>query len=156
MSGWAARIAKLLAASTLAAVVEHAAAAPGEPKAVDGITVFLGVVPSEMIRGHPAQHDETAMHGGIPAGKGFHHVLVFLVDSRLSYHPEDMEVRARVRPLGLAPEQKKLEPMHIGGTVSFGNYFAMPGTNPFDITIEMRRPGEKDWHRVDFEYRHPR
>jgi hypothetical protein len=156
MSGWAARIAKLLAASTLAAVVGHAAAAPGEPKVVDGITVYLGVVPSEMIRGHPAQHEETTMHGGIPAGKGFHHVLVFLVDSRPQYDVKDMEVRARVQPLGLAPEQKKLEPMHIGGTVSFGNYFAMPGTNPFDIPIEMRRPGEKDWHRVDFEYRHPR
>jgi hypothetical protein len=156
MSGRAASIARLILASTLAALAGYAVAAPGDPKVVDGITVYLGVLPTEMIRDHPAQHDETTMHGGIPSGTRFHHVVVFLVDSRPSPHPEGMEVRAKVQPLGLAGEEKKLEPMHIGGTVSFGNYFSMPGGNPFNIAVEVRRPGERSWHRVDFEYRHPR
>ena len=123
---------------------------------MDGITVYLGVLPSQMIQGHPAQHDESTMHGGIPSGTRYHHVVVFLVDSRPSHHPEDMEVRATVQFLGLAPEGKRLEPMRIGSTISFGNYFSMAGANSYNIAIELRRPGEQSWHRVDFEYRHPR
>ena len=152
-SGW---VARLLLASTLAAVAGQATAGPGDPKVVDGITVYLGMLPSEMIRGHPDQHEESTMHGGIPSGIRYHHVVVFLIDSRPPRQLEDMEVRAKVQPLGLAPEEKKLEPMHIGSTISFGNYFSMPGGNPYNITIALRRPGEQSWHRVNFEYRHPR
>lgn len=131
------------------------AAAPGDPKIVDGIAVYLGVVPSELIRGYSTGSEETTMHGGVPLGSSSHHVMIFFVDGR-PHHSEHMEVRASVRSLGLAPQAKSLEPMHMGSTDTYGNYFAMAGGNPFGIAIELRRPGERNWHRVDFEYRHPR
>lgn len=143
-------------AAALGIPIASVCAAPGDPKTVDGITVYLGVVPAEMIVGHPGEHAESRMHGGIPSGRRFHHIVVYLIDPRRPHHPELMDVRAKVHPPGLAPEQRKLEPMHIGNTISFGNYFFMPGSDPFRITIEMKRPGEAAWHGVDFEYRHPR
>lgn len=149
------RITTVLCAVAIAVWASCAAAAPGDPKVVDGITVYLGVVPTELIRGYSAGHEETTMHGGVPSGSGFHHVVVFFVDTR-PHHSENMQVRATVRPLGLAPEVKVLQPMRVGSTDTYGNYFSMPGGNPFGIAVELRRPGERNWHRVDFEYRHPR
>lgn len=144
----------VLCAAAIAVWASCAAAAPRDPKVVDGITVYLGVVPTELIRRYSAKREETRMHVGVPSGSGFHHVVVHFVDSR-PHHSESKEVRATVRPLGLAPEVRTLEPMRVGSADTYGNYFSMPGGNPFEIAIGLRRPGERNWHRVEIEYRRP-
>ena len=59
-----------LAAPAVAGVVDGA-------RTVDGLTVYLGVVPAAVTRAHPPGHTERTMHGGI-AKPGMHdvHLLV--------------------------------------------------------------------------------
>jgi hypothetical protein len=42
---------------------------------VDGLSVYFGVRPAEMIRGHLKEHPESQMHGGIPEDYR-HHITV--------------------------------------------------------------------------------
>lgn len=47
---------------------------------VNGIDVFYGVIPAEIISRHPTRHVETKMHGGVPRGSGQHHLIVSIFD----------------------------------------------------------------------------
>ena len=132
------------------------AADKSQPKVVDGIAIYLGVLPSEMIQGHPKGHPEAEMHGGIPAGEHRYHVLIALFDSSSGKRITDAEVTARVSELGLAGPQKKLEPMLIAGTITYGNYFSLPGWGPYRIQARIHRPGSSQVIETEFEYQHSR
>jgi hypothetical protein len=88
-----------------------------------GIAVYLGVVPAAMIRGHPADHPERAMHGGIPRGRDSHHVTVALFDAQSGRRIETAAVQAYVALRGSRGTTRQLETMRIADTVTFGNYF---------------------------------
>ena len=62
-------IAKGCAAAALVVLPVFAApgAETGQVARVNGMDVFYGVIPAEIIRGHPAGHTERKMHGGAPA-----------------------------------------------------------------------------------------
>ena len=60
-----ARAALMLCTSLLGAV-----AIGQDSKVADGVTIYLGVVPAEVVLGHPAEHPEGGMHKGGPAGPG--------------------------------------------------------------------------------------
>ena len=36
---------------------------------------------------------------------------------------------------------KALEPATINNSVSYGNYFQMPGKDPYTVTLQIRKPG---------------
>lgn len=120
-------------------------------KRVDGMTVFLGVVPAELIAGNPA---EAAAHGGLPKGGSYHHVLIAIFDGKTGERITDAEVSARVEDVGRsASAEKKLDAMLIGRSVTFGNFFFMPGRDPYSIHVKI------DHHHhaiseVTFHYRH--
>lgn len=128
---------------------------PGDSGRVDGVTVYLGVLPSEMIRGHPVGHPEASMHGGPSGRRGEHHVLISLFDAE-GTRLENMEAQARVGEIGLSAVKKPLEPMHIAGTVTYGNFFSMPKPGPYSIELDWRVKGEKKWSHAVFIYRHPK
>lgn len=48
---------------------------------VDGIAVYFGVLPAEMIRGHPKAHPESQMHGGIPIDRRYHLTVAIFDDT---------------------------------------------------------------------------
>lgn len=145
-----------LAVVLLLAGAAVAAATPAtQPLTVDGIKIYVGVLPAAMISGHPPEHPETAMHGGSPGGKHQFHILVALFDAASGARIAGAQVRARVAELGLAGTERALEPMVIAGTESYGGYFRLDGDNPLRIALEIRRPGEKRVTRAEFEYRHP-
>ena len=48
---------------------------------VDGHTVYLGVVPAEIIRGHEPGHSERQMHGGLPYRRGQQHIMVVIFET---------------------------------------------------------------------------
>ena len=125
-------------------------------RVVDGVAIYLGVLPSEMVRGHPKAHPEGAMHGSVPASERYHHIIVALFNNQSGDRITDVEVKARVEELGhLSPSEKQLEPMTIADTVTYGNYFKLPGKGPYQITVEIRRPGSSRVIEARFEYRHP-
>lgn len=125
-------------------------------KVVNGVAIYLGVLPSEMILGHPHSHTEAEMHGGVPAGEHRYHVTVVLFDAATGKRITGAQVKARVSELGLSATEKKLEPMLIAGTISYGNYFTMSGTGIYRIQVQIRRPGVAQAIEAEFEYQHAR
>lgn len=115
---------------------------------VDGIEVYLGVVPSAIIQDHPE------MHGNKAQKKHRYHVLVALFDSNTGERIIDAKVKASVMVLGLTGATRGLEPMH-GEPVSYGNYFTMPQPGQYRIGLEIRLPGIKGLTKVNFVYRRP-
>ena len=125
-----------------------------DSKTVGNILIYMGLLPAEMIRGHPQQHPEVSMHGGLQSGSGQYHVLIALFDSKTGSRIENADVSARVSEIGLAGDEKKLEPMQIAGTVTYGNYFRMAGRGPFKIALTIHVPGQPQEIRTTFEHRH--
>jgi hypothetical protein len=131
------------------------AAETGQVVRVNGIDVFYGVIPAEILSGHPADHAERKMHGGVPRGSGQHHLIVSLFDVKTGRRIENARVSARIGELGLTPQSKTLEPMQFAGTVTYGNFFTMTSPGPYRIEIDLRPHGGAPAQAV-FEYRHPR
>jgi len=124
-------------------------------KTAGNLAVYLGVLPAEMVQGHSPEHPEGKMHGGVPSAKRQHHVVVAIFDTKDGSRIANAEVSARVEEIGLAPITRKLEPMIIANTTSFGNYFLMSSPGPYRIEIEIRRPNAPA-AKVTFHYSHPR
>lgn len=114
----------------------------------------LGVLPSEMIRGHPVTHTESAMHADKPARKGEFHVTIALFDASTGARITGADVRARVAEIGLAGVEKRLQPMEIADTETYGNYFRMSGNGPFRISLSIDIPGRPGEIKAEFEHRH--
>lgn len=106
---------------------------------VDGVVVYFGVIPAEMIRGHVKSHPESQMHGGIPTNRSYH-LTVAIFDEKSGERLTDVEVIARVIGKSESGSRKVLEPMIIAGSRSYGNYFRMPGDGPYRIELEIRNP----------------
>lgn len=126
-------------------------------KVVHGVSIYLGVFPAEMILGQPRPRAEAEMHGGVPAGEHRYHVTVALFDNATGKRITGAQVKANVSEVGLSGVQKKLEPMLIAGSVSYGNYFNMPTTsNPYRIQVRIELPGVADVIEAQFDYQHAR
>lgn len=132
------------------------AAATGQVARVNGIDVFYGVIPAEILRGHPADHAERKMHGGVPRGSGQHHLIVSLFDIKTGQRVDSAQVSARIGEPGLTPQEKNLEPMQFAGTATYGNFFAMTRPGPYRIEVDVRRHGDSKPAQAVFTYRHPR
>lgn len=125
-----------------------------DSQTVGNVVIYLGLLPAQMIRGHPAQHTETSMHGGKPASRGEYHVLIALFDASSGSRITNADVRARVSEIGLAGVEKKLEAMEIAGTETYGTYFPMTGNGPFRIAVVIHIPGRAEEIKALFEHRH--
>ena len=130
----------VLAALTVAIAAPATAADEDRERTVGDLRVVLGVIPAALLTDHPEQHDEATMHGGLPAGRGYYHVLVALFDRRTGQRITEADVHASVGELGFNPALRDLKPMNAGGVVTFGNFFAMPDTGPYQITVTVRTP----------------
>jgi hypothetical protein len=58
------------------------AADSAQPLRAGGLEFFYGVIPAEILLGHPGSHEERKMHGGVPSGPGQHHLIVSVFDSK--------------------------------------------------------------------------
>jgi hypothetical protein len=144
-------VAALLCAS-LAATAAVAQGGTGS-KTVAGLTVYVGVVPAAIIEGDSKEHAEEA-HGDVPRGEHAYHVMAAVFDAESRARIENAEIDARVTPLGLAPVTRRLEPMSIAGTVTYGNYFTMRGDGPYQIGFVVTVPGRREPVTVEFSYEH--
>jgi cytochrome c5 len=127
----------------------------GLHKVIAGTSIDLGIVAAESIRAaHPQPDAESTMHGGIPSAKGYYHVNVSLRDAATNAEIKDAEVQASVANPLTGSETKKLEPMAIRDTLSYGNYFRMPAKDPYSITVQVRRPGVAQEVEAKFAFRH--
>jgi hypothetical protein len=150
--GWTARAYAVLVVLWLTNGVAHAAHNPDQPIRLDGMELFFGVVPAEILRGHPREHAEQTMHGGVPRGEGVRHLVISLFDTKTRRRITDATVAGRVTGVGMATQNQKLETMSFGGSESYGSYFAMPNEGPYEIVVEVHRPGDSKPATVRFQY----
>jgi hypothetical protein len=117
---------------------------------VGPMSVYLGVLPSELI----SLTLKEGEHGGVPRGRGWHHVLIALFDNKSGQRITDAEATARVEDVArIQSSEKRLEPMLIAGTVTLGNYFSMPSRDPYSIHVKIDAHGYGKFE-VTFQYRH--
>jgi cytochrome c5 len=127
----------------------------GRHKVVAGTVIDLGIVSAETLRAqHPKPDEESRMHGGIPAGSGYYHVNISLRDAATNAEIKDAEVEVRVDSPVSGGETRKLEPIAIRNTLTYGNYFQMPGRNPYTIVVHVSRPGVPQLIEAKFDFRH--
>jgi cytochrome c5 len=124
-------------------------------KIIDETEIFLGVVAAESMRAQFAKGSrESSMHGGIPGGKGHYHVNISLFDSKTRGVISDAQVEASAADPVMGVVTKKLELVTLNNIKSYGNYFRMPGKDPYTITVKIRRPGTSRTIEARFNFRH--
>lgn len=79
---WARIPATLILLGLMFSMARAAGLNPDQPIQMDGMELFFGFVPAEILRGHPKDHEEQSMHGDIPRGKGTHHLIVSVFDAK--------------------------------------------------------------------------
>ena len=134
------------------AMAQAAAVNPDQPMQLDRMELFFGLIPAEILRGHPSDHEERSMHGGVPRGKGVHHLIVSVFDAKTRTRITDAVITGSVTEVGMATQNQKLEVMSFGGNVSYGNYFAMSNPGPYEIVVNVRRPGNLKTATARFQY----
>jgi hypothetical protein len=137
--------AAIVAGSVVAGTAALAQAADDYTRTAGGLTVYLGVMPAEIIKGQPT------MHGGAPAGPHEHHIVVAIFDAASRARVSDATVTARVSGLGLSGSEKTLEPMNIADTITYGAFFNLPGADLYTISVSIRRPGSQQPVVLDFK-----
>jgi len=121
---------------------------------VDGVAIYLGVTPAQILQGYTKKQPESSMHKGVPSKAHMDHVILALFDDATGQRIEDAKVTGNVMELGLGSQQKELEPMTIAGTVTYGNYFRMPGKETYHIKLWIRLPDRPDAIEVKFTHLH--
>ena len=117
---------------------------------VDGVAVYFGMMPAELVRGHPREHPEGVMHGGAPAGES--HLTVAVFEDKTGRRIADAEVTAHITGDRGLDVQKRLDLMVIAGSATYGNYFYMPGAGPYRIDVRIRLPGKAREVRAIFTW----
>ncbi|OGA43503.1 MAG: hypothetical protein A3G24_21860 [Betaproteobacteria bacterium RIFCSPLOWO2_12_FULL_62_13] len=151
MSTQALRIALLSAFLATALMNSGGVSAAELTKFAPGMHVHLGVTPAESLRGQP----ESTTHGAVPSGKGQYHIVVALFESPGGRRINNAEITAKVGEIGLHTVEKRLDPMVIANTITWGNYFQMSTPGQYRIELKIRRRGVAPAD-VNFDYSIPR
>ena len=145
----------LLVAPTIALCSAAIAADDGDYKTVGGLSVYLGVMPAELIKGsNPSHSSPQPMHGGKPTGSHQYHVVAAIFDSGSGARGSDATVTAKVFGLGLSGSQQTLESMKIADTITYGAFFNFR-PDLYTIRLTVQRPGAQSVI-LDFKYDHRR
>ncbi len=130
-----------------------AGAASPTSRVVDGVAIYLGVIPAAIARGHPGEHEESRMHGG--AVPGDTHVMIALFDDKSGARIAQARVSAVVSGPKRYREEKQLEPMLVASAPSYGNYFAPYEPGSYRIALSVRLPGAARDIRAKFNWTLP-
>jgi hypothetical protein len=123
---------------------------------VEGVVIYLGVMPAEMLQQELAGYADPTMHDGAPPGGHLYHVMVALFEKATGRRISDAQVSLSVSDPFEPGAHLKLEPMAIGGTLAYGNYVDLPGTGPYRFTVFIRLQGMPETIEAKFNYQHAR
>ncbi len=121
----------------LALAVPPATADSPRSKTVDGIEIDWGLMSGAALA-RSGNTAERAMHGGVERGPREYHLTVSLTNTATGRQIRDARVEAEMFQIGLSGSWKPLPPMHIGTTVTYGNYFRMNEASPLPYRIVVR------------------
>jgi len=128
--------------------------APENFQVVDGVAIYLGIVPAQLTQGHPKEHQESRMHGGAPKKGHRDHVVVALFYDATGKRIENAKVKGIVMEIGTGAQKKKLDAMKIADTITYGNYFDMPNKGAYHIKLWVSIPGMSHDIEAKFTHRH--
>ncbi|MBZ0329302.1 hypothetical protein KZO25_03115 [Halomonas sp. ANAO-440] len=117
-------------------------------QSADGMNVYIGILPAEMVKDHRIVHQ-----GREGIGTREQHLVVTLVDQASGQRIEDAKVAGRLRHEGHASEFLPLEPMEIADTITYGNFFSLPEEGAYSLQLRIERTGEPTTE-VEFRHRH--
>ncbi len=106
----------------------------------DGLSIYLGVVPAAVVRGHPADHPETQMHGGVPGGSHSMHIVAAVFDKVSGARITRANVVAHILEPGGIQRSVRLQPMTVAGALTFGGYTSFARGIDYRIGIQVQRP----------------
>jgi len=141
-------IAAIMAGGTTIVPTVLAQTAEDYTRTAGGLTIYLGVMPAEIIKGLPA------MHGGVPAGPHEYHVIVAIFEAGSGARVSDATVTAKVSGVGLSGLERTLEPMSIADTITYGGFFSLPGRDLYTIELAIRRSSTQQPVVVALKYDH--
>lgn len=146
------RIVVLVAAIFLS--IHSARAQDPGTRTVGGLTVYFGVMPGEIVKGHPKSHAERSMHGGASGDEHNYHMVVAVFDAATGARLTDVTVNAKVRPPSRPVTSIPLEKMEVAGTTTYGNFFPAAGYGTYRFSIEVYRDKAAQPVIAEFTYDH--
>lgn len=119
------------------------------------VAAYLGVMPSEIVGGHPPNHPEARMHGGPPENAHSEHIVIALFDDPSGARIEDATVEAKISGMGeLGITPIALDAMPIAGVITYGGYVSFPGRDTYTIDLRISRPASTRVTTMQFTYQH--
>lgn len=122
----------------------------------DGVTAYLGVVPAQIARASLTPHvgPERDAHGRLIASDS-HHVVIALFNNTTGARIENAQVSATLVAPDKYTSSKRLEPMRINDTVTYGNTFDLSGADEYRFHVEVRLVSRDEPVKFVFRYRSP-
>ena len=119
---------------------------------IDGLAIYLGIIPAEMIEGHIAK----LMHGGLPVGTHRYHISVAIFDNNTGNRIHNSVITVRIASSsGTGPgAAKQLEEMTLNKTRLYGNYFSIQSQGPYIIDVTVTLKGKDINARFKMEVAH--
>lgn len=121
---------------------------------VEGVTAYLGVVPSAAIREHPKDYP-ASVYRAAPSEPGEYYVTIALFDAKNGQRITDASVRARIVGTAEASSEKTLQAVTVANALTYGDYFPMPGAGNYKISVRIARPGTAKPIEAQFLYARP-
>lgn len=138
-------LAGLAAASALAACGQPSHQ-PSSVETSNGVTAYLGVVPSAIVR---AQHPDRVLHPSAPMGDT--HIVVALYDAVSGARIENAAVEAVIQgERHRAAHRIRLEPMRIDGTLTYGGFVSLAHNDRYHIDVLIRPASSTQETRIQF------
>jgi len=129
-----------------------AAATGGEDyRIVEGMTVYLGVIPASVIREH-AKDYPASVSATVVSGPEQRYVTIALFDARSGERITDAVVSARVIGTTQASAEKSLKPVTVAGALTYGDYFPMQGGGTYKVAVHIHRPATPNVILAEFQY----
>ena len=127
----------------------------GNYQIVGSVAAYLGVMPAEIVGGHPQTHPETRMHGGPPLDADSENIVIALFDDPSGTRIEDAKVEATISGIGhIGVKPMTLDSMLIAGVVTYGGYNTFAGRGTYTIDLRISRPGISTITQISFVYDH--
>ena len=154
----------LAGAALVIAPTSSAAGVVDGVKTVDDLTIYLGVVPAAIVRGHTAELD-AAIQAGLPRSSVHSvHIVAAVFNKTSGARLENIQLRARIHPIrapghGTAPKSwtVALQPMRVNGALTFGAFTNLGSWQDARISVDVTRPSRPARFRVttaQFEFTH--
>ncbi len=152
----AARVSRLTTLALALLVLTAACTKQGDPRnsqVVDGVAIYIGVVPSRVVRAHPGTRETSPMHEGVPSTGRSDHVVVALFEDATGKRIEDAQVIGSITEIDMGNDRKKFERMTTDASITYGgNIFNMPAGHDYHLKLWISRPGNKKVVEATFSH----